>query len=100
MVRLGNNFRSRMVYRLEKALYGLNHAPREWYDKIHGYLMSLGFKKSVVDPKLYYHIVGDKFFILVLYVDELFLTSSEIIIVECKNALDSEFEMKYLGMMH
>ena len=62
--------------------------------------MILGFKKSVVDPKLYYHIFGDEFFILVLYVDELFLTSSEIIIVECKNALDSEFKMKYLGMMH
>jgi hypothetical protein len=88
------------VYRLEKALYGLKHAPRAWYDKIHGYLMSLGFKKSVVDPKLYYHIVCEDFFILVLYVDELFLTSSESIIVECKNALDSEFKMKYLVMMH
>jgi hypothetical protein len=88
------------VYRLEKALYGLKHAPRAWYDKIRGYLLSLGFKKSVVDPKLYYHIVGEEFFILFLYVDELFLMNSESIIVECKNALDSEFEIKYLGMMH
>ena len=47
------------VCRLEKALYGLNHAPRAWYDKICGYFMSLGFKKRVVDPKLYYHIVCD-----------------------------------------
>jgi hypothetical protein len=79
------------VYKLEKALYGLKHAPRAWYHKIHGYLMSLGFK---IDPKLYYHIVGENFFILFLYVDELFLTSSKGIIVECKNALDSEFEIK------
>jgi hypothetical protein len=64
-----------------------------------GFLMSLGFSKSVVDPNLYYHIVGDECLILVLYVDDLFLTSSERLIVECKRALTSDFEMKDLGMM-
>jgi hypothetical protein len=67
---------------------------------IDGYLMSLGFSKSVVDPNLYYHIVGDKCLILVMYVDDLFLTGSKSLIVECKCALTSEFEMKDLGMMH
>jgi hypothetical protein len=62
--------------------------------------MSLGFRKSVVDPNLYYHIVGDECLILVLYVDDLFLTGSESLIVECKCALTSEFKMKDLGMMH
>jgi hypothetical protein len=63
-------------------------------------MMSLCFKKSFFDTKLYYHIVGDELLILVLYVDELFLMSSESTIVECKNALDFEIEMKYLCMMH
>jgi hypothetical protein len=58
------------VCRLKKALYGQKQAPRAWYEKIVGYLMSLGFSKSVVDPNLYYHIVGDECLILVLYVDE------------------------------
>jgi hypothetical protein len=49
-----------------------------------GFLMILGFSKSVADPKLYYHIVGDECLILVMYVDNLFLTGLEIIIVECK----------------
>jgi hypothetical protein len=62
--------------------------------------MSLGFGKSVVDPSLYYNIVGDESLILVLYVDDLFLTGSESLIVECKRALDFEFETKDLGMMH
>jgi hypothetical protein len=61
--------------------------------------MSLGFSKSVVDPNLYYNIVGDECLILVLYVDDLFLTGSKSLIVECKHALASEFEMKDLGMM-
>jgi hypothetical protein len=88
------------VCRLKKALYGLKQAPRAWYEKMDGFLMSLGFSKSVVDPNLYYHIVGDECLILVLYVDDLFLTGSESLIVECKRALTSEFEMKDLGMMH
>jgi hypothetical protein len=88
------------VCRLKKALYGLKQAPLGWYEKIDGYLMSLSFNKSVADPNLYYNIVGDECSILVLYVDDLFLTGSESLIVECKRALASEFEMKDLGMMH
>jgi hypothetical protein len=62
--------------------------------------MSLGFNKSVVDPNLYYNIVGDECLILVLYVDDLFLTDSESLIVECNHALDYKLEMNHLGMMH
>jgi hypothetical protein len=88
------------VCRLKKALYGLKQAPHAWYEKIDGYLMSLGFNKSVADPNLYYKIVGDECLILVLYIDDLFLTGSKSLIVKCKRALASEFEMKELGMMH
>jgi hypothetical protein len=38
--------------------------------------------------------------ILLLYVDELFLTREENLIVECKRRPASEFEMKDLGLMH
>jgi hypothetical protein len=44
------------VCRLKEALYGLKQAPRAWYEKMDGFLMSLGFSKSVADPNLYYHI--------------------------------------------
>jgi hypothetical protein len=57
------------VYRLKKALYGLKPTPRAWY--IDGFLMSLGFNKSVVDPNLYYYIVGDETLILVTYLGSL-----------------------------
>jgi hypothetical protein len=88
------------VYKLKKVFYGLKQAPRAGYKKMDGFLMSLDFSKSVTDPNLYYHIVGNEFLILVLYVDDLFLTSSERLIVECKRALTSVFEMKDLSMMH
>jgi hypothetical protein len=88
------------VCRLKKALYGLKQAPRAWYENMDGFLMSLGFNKSVANTNLYYHIVGDECLILVLYVDDLFLIGSEILIAECKRALTSEFKMKDMGMMH
>jgi hypothetical protein len=88
------------VCRLKKAPYGLKKAPRAWYERIDGYLMSLGFIKTVVDPNLYYKIVNGESLILVLYIDDLFLTSTESLIVECKYTLASEFEMKDLGMIH
>jgi hypothetical protein len=86
--------------RLKKALYGLKQAPRAWYEKMDEFLMSLCFSKSVADPNLYYRIFGNECLILVIYVDDLFLISSERLIVECKQELTAKFEMKDLGMMH
>jgi hypothetical protein len=68
--------------------------------RIDGNLMSLGFRKSVVNPSLYWKNVNGESLILFLYVDDLFLISTESLIVECKYVLASEFEMKNLGMMH
>ena len=64
------------VCRLKKATYGLKQALCAWYEKMDGFLMSLGFNKSVIDPNLYYNIVGEESMILVLYVDNLFLIGS------------------------
>ena len=65
------------VCRLKAALYGLKRAPRAWYSKIDGYLMSSGFTKSVADPNIYYKVVNGNPLILVLYIDHLFLNEVE-----------------------
>ena len=62
--------------------------------------MSLGFTKSKEDSNLYYKVENDGIVILLLYVDDLFLIGEYKLIVECKEKLAVEFEMKYLGMMH
>jgi hypothetical protein len=38
--------------------------------------------------------------ILVLYVDDLFLTGAKNLVTSCKKDLAKEFEMKNLGLMH
>ena len=85
---------------LRKALYGLKQAPRAWYSCIDTYLLQVGFEKSDVDPNLYYIIRGEDTLILILYVDELFITGVDDITTKCKLGLASKFEMSDIGLMH
>ena len=88
------------VCKLKKALYGLKQDPRAWYGRIDSFLTSLEFTKSKADPNLYYKVIKDEPVILLLYVDDLFLTGNEKHIMESKKKLAEEFEMKNLGLMH
>ena len=72
---------------MKKALYGLKQAPRAWYGRIDSFLTSMGFSRSKVDPNLYLKVIEDEPVILLLYVDDLFLTRNEKHIVESKKKL-------------
>ena len=85
---------------LKKSLYGLKQAPRTWYGRIDGFLSSLGFTKSKADSKLYYKVEYGNPMILLLYVDDLFVTGMDGLISDMKRKLATEFEIKDLGMMH
>jgi hypothetical protein len=88
------------VCKLKKALYRLKQAHRAWYGRIDSFLVSLGFTKSKVDCNLYFKVMNEEHVILLLYVDDLFLTREENIITHCKKKLAAKFEMKDLGLMH
>ena len=92
--------RDTYVCKLKKSLYGLKQAPRAWYERIDSYLMKLGFTRSNVDPNLYFKVDRERPLILVLYVDNLFLTVADPLIHQYKRELTSKFEMKDLGLMH
>jgi hypothetical protein len=63
-------------------------------------MMSLGFTNNKDDSNLYFKVMNDDLVILLLYVDDLFLTGEENLITECKKKLVAEFEMKDLGLLH
>ena len=62
--------------------------------------MSLVFTKSKADSNLYYKVDEDGIMILLLYVDDMFLIGEDNTIIERKQNLTTQFEMKDLGMMH
>ena len=65
-----------------------------------GFLISLGFTKSKADSNLYYKVEEGYPMILLMYVNDLFVTGEDGLITITKRKLAVEFEMKDLGMMH
>ena len=88
------------IHKLKKYLYILKWALGTWYNRMDNFLMSLGFTKSKEDSNLYFKVEGGRTVILLLYVDDMFLTGEDELIVDAKRKLSTEFEMKDLGMMH
>ena len=60
----------------------------------------MGFTKSKADSNLYYKVEDGNPVMLLLYVDDLFVTCMDGLIADTKRNLGAELEMKDLGMMH
>ncbi|GJV97184.1 putative reverse transcriptase domain-containing protein [Tanacetum coccineum] len=65
------------VYCLKKALYGLKHAPRVWYDTLSKFLFSQGFSKDVVDLTLFIQKTGKHTLHVQIYVDDIISASTD-----------------------
>ena len=81
----------------KKSIYGLKQAPRTWYGIIDIFLSSLGFTKSKAYSNLYYKVEDGNPMMLLLYVDDLFVTGMDGLIADMKRKLAVEFKMKDLG---
>ena len=98
-LRFETHDRESHVCRLKKSLYSLKQEPRTWYGRIDGFLSSLGFTKSKVHSNLCYKVEYGNLVILLLYVDDLFVTGMDGFIADTKRKLATKFEIKHLGMM-
>jgi hypothetical protein len=73
-------------------------ASRQWYLKFDEVIKKFGFVKNQVDNCVYIKIKGSMFIILILYVDDILLTSSDKnLLHETNGFLSSNFDMKDLG---
>ena len=62
---------SNHVYKLLKALYGFNQAPRVWYECLKELLLKQGFEIGKADPTLFTYRVGKDIFVCQIYVDDI-----------------------------
>lgn len=84
--------------KLKKAIYGLKHAPRAWFDKFSSFLLEFGFKCTTRDPSLFVYLNGKYTMYLLLYVDDMLLTGSNDQLVQLLlQCLNKDFRMKDMG---
>ncbi|KAD7478926.1 hypothetical protein E3N88_02062 [Mikania micrantha] len=89
-----------MVYRLDKALYGLRQAPRAWNHKLDQTLKELGFDRCSYEQAVYKQTDQDGISIVGVYVDDLIVTGSSS--QKTRNfvkQMESKFEMINLGLL-
>lgn len=87
-----------MVCKLNKSLYGLKQASRQWHSKLTKALLSENFKQSIAKPSLFTKKVNGKLITLLVYVDDVLLASNNIsLIYDTKKYLDQTFKIKDLG---
>ena len=86
------------VCRLHKSLYGLKQASRAWFESFTGQLLHLGFTASSVDSSLFIFQDKQVTAYLLLYVDDIVLTSNTpAYLDQLIKSLSSVFELKDLG---
>ncbi|KAG7556307.1 Reverse transcriptase RNA-dependent DNA polymerase [Arabidopsis suecica] len=96
--RKGGSLPDNAVLKLEKSLYGLKQASRQWYLKFSTTLMNLGFKKSQADHTLFTRKTGNVFTALLVYVDDIVIAgNNEEVIDQLKKDLAQAFKLRDLG---
>ena len=92
---------SSLVCRLKKSLYGLKQALRAWYAKMDSYLLSQNFVRCKSDTNVYMLRIVDSLLLLVLYVDDLLITSSSTsALATIKRIMHYMFLMTDMGPLH
>jgi len=87
-----------MVCKLNKSIYGLKQASRQWYVKFNDTITSFDFKENTVDWCIYLKVSGSKFLFLILYFNDILLASSDLSLLhETNEFLSKNFEMKDMG---
>lgn len=87
-----------LVCKLLKAIYGLKEAPRAWNEKVFDFLMSIGFKSLESDHGNFVMNDGTCRAFILVYVHIFVIMAQHLdMIVQIKNQLSLEFEMKAMG---
>ena len=99
--RFQSGLKTSAVFRLMKSLYGLKQASCPWNAKITQGLHKMGFSPSKLDSSLFISQGRDGPISILLYVDDLVITSSDLEEIDCvKSQFVPSFEMKDMANLY
>ena len=86
------------VWKLKRCLYGLNDAPREWYNKLSERLTALGGQVSLYDKALFmWHKGGKLVGVMTTHVDDLIYCGTKEWQIEVLKKVQQEFKISKTG---
>lgn len=86
------------VCKLNKSLYGLKQAGRQWNLKLNSKLLRMGLKATCADPCIYFAWKNNTIMLLSVYVDDILISSKDVKwINDIKCQLREDFDIKDLG---
>ncbi|CAL1369473.1 unnamed protein product [Linum trigynum] len=89
---------SNLVCKLNKSLYGLKQASRQWNHKLTEFLLQSGYTQSKADYSLFTKRQDGLFLAVLVYVDDIILAGDFLSEIESlKQKLDDAFKIKDLG---
>ena len=90
--------KSNVVCRLQRSLYGLRQAGRQWYAKLSLFLLNNGYVLSVADHSLFLKTHANHITAFLVYVDDIVLTGNNPEeITNITTLLHQNFQIKNLG---
>ena len=86
------------VCKLNRSIYGLKQASRQWNKRFDEEIKRFGFTQNLDEPCVYQKASGSKSIFLILYVDDILIMGKDIpSLHEVKAYLGKCFSMKDLG---